>query len=90
MFSMTAEEEERWEHIISATATATATATPGTRWTKTSFPQAYLLPSHRDPQAFFDYIHAMDRLLLSAGPRFSRCTDPCPLCHPDLWLAKSL
>lgn len=52
---------------------------------------AIVAVAHRDPEAFLDLVDALDRLLSSGAGKepFSPCTDPCPLCHPALWLANS-
>ena len=45
---------------------------------------------HRDSEAFLDVMRALERVLSRNGQQhFSPCTDPCPICHPALWLADS-
>jgi len=55
------------------------------------FPRGIFAVAHRHPAPFFDLMDALDRLLASAADigDFSRCTDPCPLCHPATWPTNS-
>ena len=50
-------------------------------------PEGILSAAHRDPDAYLEFVVALDRFIGSTGERpFTPCTEPCPLCHPGLWL----